>query len=128
MLPPQRGAHFPYLGMHEHVVKMSSRCCAVRLLKNELSLLRGAFFYTHLRKTNVFGAPGPPGLASLDVPRCSRRSVVHIVVENGAVATASAYFHTCEVMVTILGCEMHVLPLTDDHPAAQFFLYVHFGV
>ena len=51
MLPPQRGAHFPHLAGHEHHLgpsKLSSRCCAVRFLKNELSLLRGALFYTHL--------------------------------------------------------------------------------
>ena len=51
MFPPQRGAHFPHLGGHEHHLgssELSSRCCAVRVLKNELSLQRGALFYTHL--------------------------------------------------------------------------------
>ena len=51
MLPPERGAHFPYLGGHEHHLgsaKLSSRSCAVSLLKSELSLQRGALFYTHL--------------------------------------------------------------------------------
>ena len=47
----QRVAHFPYLRGHEHQLgsaKLSSRLCAVRILKNELSPARGAYFYTHL--------------------------------------------------------------------------------
>ena len=51
MLPPKRGAHFPHLAGHEHHLAPSnlcSRCCVVHFLKNELSLLRGALFYTHL--------------------------------------------------------------------------------
>ena len=90
MLPPQRGAHFPHLVGHEHHLgpsKLSSRCCAVRFLKNELSLLRGALFYT-----NVVGAPGPPGRASLDVRRCSGCCVVHFLIQNGALASARCSF------------------------------------
>ena len=51
MLPLQHGAHFLHLAGHEHHLgpsKLSSRFCAVRFLKNELSPLRGALFYTHL--------------------------------------------------------------------------------
>ncbi len=51
VLSPQRGAHFPYLRGHEHHLgsaKFSSRLRAVRILKNELSLARGAHFYAHL--------------------------------------------------------------------------------
>ena len=51
VLSPQRGAHFPYLRGHEHHLgsaNLSSRLRTVRILKNELSLVRGAHFYAHL--------------------------------------------------------------------------------
>ena len=51
VLSPKRGAHFPYLRIHEHHLvsaKLSSRLHAVRFLENELSPVHGAHFYAHL--------------------------------------------------------------------------------
>ena len=60
---------------------MSSRCCAVRLLKNELPLQRGACIYARLLKTNVCDAPGPSGRArrgSKPMP-CRVQTHVHLI-------------------------------------------------
>ena len=50
-VPAATRCSFSCLAGHEHDLgpsKLSSSCCAVCFLKNELSLQRGALFYTHL--------------------------------------------------------------------------------
>ncbi len=95
MLTPPRGAHFHFLGSHAHHLgsaKLSSRRCAVRLLKNELSLQRGVLFY--IMKSQCFWRAGTPrtgffGRAAVlslqrgalfDSKRCSRFSAVLICI------------------------------------------------
>ena len=63
------------------LAKLSSRCCAVRLFKNELPLQRGACIYARLLKTNVCDAPGPSGRArrgSKPMP-CRVQTHVHLI-------------------------------------------------
>ena len=95
VLPPQRGAPFAYSRGHEHhlgLAKWSSRLRAVRILKTELSLARGAHFHAFLWKTNVFGAPPEVGMPVADVPPCSRLRGVLIFEQNVALASAPCTF------------------------------------
>ena len=95
VLPPQRGAHFVYLRGHEHhlgLAKWSSGLRTVRILKNELSPVRGAHCHAFLGKTNVFGAPREPGMPAADVPPFSRLRGVLIFAQNGALASTPCAF------------------------------------